>query len=85
MSDQISFTPKHWQQTESGKWIMGPLVGHTPVPTMFLGEGAASDPFQKERMDEMKQIINEGGQIYVFDPKGDPEQFESMRQLMEKK
>ena len=59
MQSNLSFTPKHWMQTDEGDW--------TAAPT-FLG---LSDYFEQERLDEMHRIVEEGGTIITVDAKAD--------------
>lgn len=65
----LSFEPKHWRQRPDGAWERcDPVFGTSGV--LFAGR-SATDPNQAARLDEMRRIIQEGGSIFVIDPKGD--------------
>jgi hypothetical protein len=63
----LSFTPKLWRQVEDGSWVPTGFFGHTRAALY----GRMSDAIEKERMEEMKRILNEGGRAFVINPKAD--------------
>lgn len=70
MNKNISFTPKHWRQTDDGSFVLSPQIGYAPMSAVLLSL-SSNDPSQHESIEEMNRIINEGGKVIVFDLKGD--------------
>ncbi len=63
----LSFTPKLWRQVEDGNWVPTGIFGHTRAALY----GRMGDAIEKERMEEMKRILNEGGRVFVINAKAD--------------